>query len=273
MGFSFMWVVLFVFGCGAGAFLASLGSGARDKRNQQALRERDTRIAELSQCMSMADVSAMENSFRNELQAARHQFDQQLARLSAELDSERQASVEREREQEAPVVAIEDNGYVVRSQISGILKNVFMHLVRNSMDHGLEQADARTAQGKPAAGTIKLALDSANGQFNIRLSDDGRGLALARIRKIALEKGMLEQGAQSSDDDVAKCIFMAGFSTAEQVTEVSGRGVGMDAVKDFVAREGGSIRFEFVDNAVGADFRQFQTIVSLPEKSMTHVDA
>ena len=96
-------------------------------RYLQALRERDTRIAELSQCMSMADVSAMENSFRNELQAARHQFDQQLARLSAELDSERQASVEREREQEAPVVAIEDNGYVVRSQISGILKNVFMH--------------------------------------------------------------------------------------------------------------------------------------------------
>jgi signal transduction histidine kinase len=174
---------------------------------------------------------------------------------------------------EAPVVAIEDNGYVVRAQISGILKNVFMHLVRNSMDHGLEQADARTAQGKPAAGTIKLGLECANGQFNIRLSDDGRGLALARIRKIALEKDMLEQGAQSSDDDVAKCIFMAGFSTADQVTEVSGRGVGMDAVKDFVAREGGSIRFEFVDNAVGADFRQFQTIVSLPEKFTTHVDA
>ena len=101
MGFSFMWVVLFVLGCGAGAFLVSLGSGARDKRNQQALHERDTRIAELSQCMSMADVSAMESSLRNELQAARQQFDQQLTRLNAELDLERQASVEREREQEA----------------------------------------------------------------------------------------------------------------------------------------------------------------------------
>ncbi len=174
---------------------------------------------------------------------------------------------------EAPTVAIEDNGFVVRAQISGILKNVFMHLVRNSMDHGLEQPDARIAQGKPAAGTIKLALQSANGQFDIRLSDDGRGLALGRIRKIAQEKGMLPEGEQSSDEAVAKCIFMAGFSTAEQVTEVSGRGVGMDAVKDFVAREGGSIRFEFVDSAVGADFRQFQTIVTLPEKFATHVDA
>ncbi len=63
-----------------------------------------------------------------------------------------------------------------------------------------------------------------------------------------------------------------GFSTAAAVTGVSGRGVGMDAVKDFVAREGGSIRFEFVDNAVGADFRQFQTIVSLPEKFAVHAE-
>ena len=173
---------------------------------------------------------------------------------------------------EAPKVAIEENGFRVRSQISGMLKNVFMHLIRNSMDHGLETAEARTAQGKPATGNIKLELGAEAGQFNIRLSDDGRGLALARIRKTALEKGLLPNGESSSDEDVAKVIFMAGFSTADQVTEVSGRGVGMDAVKDFIGREGGNIRFEFTDTAVGADFRQFKTIVSLPDKFAVQAD-
>ena len=173
---------------------------------------------------------------------------------------------------EPPVITIEEHGYVVRGQVSGILKNVFMHLIRNSMDHGLETAEVRTAKGKPAAGNIKLELGAEAGQFNIRLGDDGKGLALGRIRRIALEKNMLPNGEQSSDEEVAKVIFEPGFSTADAVTEVSGRGVGMDAVQDFVAREGGSIRFEFVDNAVGADFRQFQTIVSLPEKFAVHAE-
>lgn len=174
---------------------------------------------------------------------------------------------------EAPIIAIEEHGYVVRGQVSGILKNVFMHLLRNSMDHGLETAEVRTAKGKSAAGNIKLELGTEGGQFTIRLGDDGKGLALGRIRRIALEKNMLPKGEQSSDEEVAKVIFEAGFSTAEAVTEVSGRGVGMDAVKDFVAREGGSIHFEFVDNAEGADFRQFQTVVSLPEKFAVHIEA
>jgi two-component system chemotaxis sensor kinase CheA len=174
---------------------------------------------------------------------------------------------------EAPSITIEEHGYVVRGQVSGILKNVFMHLIRNSMDHGLETAEVRTAKGKSAAGNIKLELGAEGGQFTLRLGDDGKGLALGRIRRIALEKNMLPNGEQSSDEEVAQVIFEAGFSTAEAVTEVSGRGVGMDAVKDFVAREGGSIRFEFVDQAEGADFRQFQTVVSLPDKFAVHIEA
>jgi two-component system chemotaxis sensor kinase CheA len=171
---------------------------------------------------------------------------------------------------EPPVITIDEHGYVVRGQLSGILKNVFMHLIRNSMDHGLETAEVRTAKGKSAAGNIKLELGAEGGQFSIRLVDDGKGLALGRIRRIALEKNLLPNGEQSTDEEVAMVVFEAGFSTADVVTEVSGRGVGMDAVKDFVAREGGSIHFEFVDNAVGADFRQFQTVVSLPDKFAVH---
>lgn len=164
-----------------------------------------------------------------------------------------------------PVVIVEDNGYFVHTQVSGMLKNVFMHLVRNSVDHGLERPDERLAQGKLAAGTLQLQMGVANGMLEIMLSDDGRGLALRRIRQIAEDKGLIAAGEPLSDEEIARLIFRAGFSTAEKVTEVSGRGVGMDAVQDFVKRENGRIDIVFTDQAVGAEFRQFETIVYLPE--------
>lgn len=172
----------------------------------------------------------------------------------------------------APVVRIEDNGYVVRNQASGVLKNVFMHLIRNAMDHGLEAPSARIAQGKPAAGTIRLKMGVADGMLNIRLGDDGRGLALARIRQMAIDKGLIGADAQLGDEEIARQIFRPGFSTAEKVTEVSGRGVGMDAVNDFVKREHGRLEIRFVDDAVGADFRPFEIVVLLPDSFAEHID-
>ncbi|MEI8156662.1 MAG: HAMP domain-containing protein [Burkholderiales bacterium] len=173
----------------------------------------------------------------------------------------------------APNIVVEDNGYVVRNQASGLLKNVFMHLMRNSMDHGLEAPDARAALHKPAAGTIRLRMNAGDGMMQIALSDDGRGLALARILRMAEEKGLLAAGAQVSDEEIAHQIFRAGFSTADKVTEVSGRGVGMDAVLDFVKRENGKIEIRFTDSAKGADFRQFETIVYLPDSFTEHVES
>ncbi|MFA7242864.1 MAG: Hpt domain-containing protein [Sulfuricellaceae bacterium] len=172
-----------------------------------------------------------------------------------------------------PIVEIEDNGYLARNQISGMLKNVFMHLIRNSMDHGLETPEERLSRAKPAAGTIRLHMDVANGMQQIKLSDDGRGLALARIRKIAVERGLIAVGDPLSDEEIARQIFRAGFSTAEKVTEVSGRGVGMDAVLNFLKQEKGKVEFRFLDQAVGADFRQFETVVCLPENFFVQVDA
>lgn len=174
-------------------------------------------------------------------------------------------SLARELGKVPPIIDIQDNGYVVHNQASGVLKNVFMHLLRNSMDHGLESAEERLAQNKPLAGTIRLEMGVRDGVLQIRLGDDGRGLALARIRKSAMEKGLIAPGEQPGDEEIANLIFHPGFSTAERVTEVSGRGIGMDAVQSFVKRENGTIRLRFNDNSVGADFRQFETIVCLPE--------
>ncbi|RKF40859.1 Tar ligand binding domain-containing protein [Paraburkholderia fungorum] len=175
-------------------------------------------------------------------------------------------SLARELGKEPPIVRIDDGGYRVDRQVSSTLKNVFMHLMRNSVDHGIETAAARIAQGKAAAGTIVIEAGVDRGALQITLSDDGLGLALGRIRSIGRARGWLDAGAQLSDELVADFIFHPGFSTAEKVTEVSGRGVGMDAVRDFLKRENGSIALRFTDDRCGADYRLFQIVVCLPER-------
>ncbi|WP_126283465.1 ATP-binding protein [Burkholderia stagnalis] len=167
----------------------------------------------------------------------------------------------------APAVRIDSHGYRVRSEIGGTLKNVFMHLLRNAIDHGIESPDERRAAGKAAVGTIDLAVGVDGGMLQFVLSDDGRGLALDRIRGIARERGWLDAdtGHALADEAVAELIFRPGFSTAHAVTEVSGRGVGMDAVRSFLKREGGDIRLSFTDDRRGAAYRSFRTIVSLPD--------
>jgi HAMP domain-containing protein/HPt (histidine-containing phosphotransfer) domain-containing protein len=167
---------------------------------------------------------------------------------------------------EPPSLPVIDHGIQIRNQITDLLRNVFMHLYRNAMDHGLEAAALRFAQGKPAAGRIQLELALNKDRLEFRLKDDGKGLALGHIRQKAVSRGLLGEGEAIADEAVAKLIFAAGFSTASAVTEVSGRGVGMDAVQNFIKREGGEIRLELTDENVGADFRQFETIISLPAK-------
>ena len=183
--------------------------------------------------------------------------------LSGVLDS--LPSLAKELGKDAPVMRIRDNGTRLRSHVSGALKNVFMHLMRNSMDHGIETPEVRTAQGKTSGGTIDINVDLEEDAVRITLKDDGRGLALGRIRAIAVERGWIGDDVKNSDEEIANLIFRPGFSTAQHVTEVSGRGVGMDAVRDFLKRENGSIRLHFTDDREGAEFRQFETVVCLPD--------
>jgi len=172
----------------------------------------------------------------------------------------------RELGKEPPALKVNDSGMFIRNQISDLLRNVFMHLYRNSMDHGIESAADRVAKGKNPVGAIQLDMAIEKQQLVLRLKDDGKGLALGYIRNKAREKGLISEGATVSDEEVAKLIFAAGFSTATAVTEVSGRGVGMDAVQDFIKREGGEIRLVLTDNAEGADYRSFETVIYLPAK-------
>ena len=106
-----------------------------------------------------------------------------------------------------------------------------MHLVRNAMDHGIESAEVRVARGKPAQGTLKLNAFHDSGSIVITVQDDGGGLNRERVLAKALERGLTEPGQHLSDGDIFALIFEPGFSTAEKVTNLSGRGVGMDVVK------------------------------------------
>ena len=165
---------------------------------------------------------------------------------------------------EPPVVRIEDHGLMIRSQVHGVLKNVFTHLLRNAMDHGLEPAAERLAHGKPVAGRIDLRLALAGGKLRISLRDDGRGMAIGQLRRRAVLLKLLTPAQARSALAVAQTLFLpGGTSTADQVTEVSGRGVGMEAVKELLKKEGGDIEIRFLNDRDAAH-RPFELVVTLP---------
>lgn len=123
------------------------------------------------------------------------------------------------------------------------IKDPLTHLVRNAIDHGIEAPQVRRQAGKNPSGVLKLRAFHEGGQVNIEVSDDGAGLNADRIRQKASERGLVsaQQAARLPDRDLFNMIFLAGFSTAEKVTNVSGRGVGMDVVKTNVEKIGGTV--------------------------------
>jgi two-component system chemotaxis sensor kinase CheA len=123
------------------------------------------------------------------------------------------------------------------------IKDPLTHLVRNSVDHGIELPEARVKAGKVRNGRLMLRAFHEGGQVNIEIGDDGAGLNKERIRKKAVERGLItaEQAPRMQEREIFNLIFLPGFSTAEKVTNVSGRGVGMDVVKTNVEKIGGTV--------------------------------
>ena len=162
-----------------------------------------------------------------------NRFPRMVRDLAKELNKELNLTVEGE-ETELDRTVIDEIG------------DPIMHLLRNSLDHGLEHPDEREAKGKPRIGEVGLIARHEGNNVVIMVTDDGKGIDADVIRRKAVEKGMISQEeADSLDDaDAVRLIFLPGFSTAEQITDVSGRGVGMDVVRSKIETLGGHVDVE-----------------------------
>jgi two-component system chemotaxis sensor kinase CheA len=135
----------------------------------------------------------------------------------------------------------EGEGTEVDKTVIERLADPLTHMIRNAIDHGLESPDKRAAAGKPAEGVVRLSAAHRSGRIVIEVSDDGGGINRERVKGIAIEKGLISAEATLSDEEIDNLIFMPGFSTAAEVSDISGRGVGMDVVRRSIQALGGRI--------------------------------
>jgi chemosensory pili system protein ChpA (sensor histidine kinase/response regulator) len=221
--------------------------------------DRFTRFQELTRMMaeSVNDVATVQRGLQRTLQSAEDDLAQQ-ARLTRDLQDDllRTRMVEfdglSERLYRVVRQAAKETGKQVRLDIAGgnieidrgvldRMTGAFEHLLRNSVVHGIEAPERRTAAGKEAVGTVTISVTQEANEVAIDFRDDGAGLDLQRIQAKALATGLLQADVPASEAELAALIFQAGFSTAEQVTGLAGRGVGMDVVRSDVAAMGGRI--------------------------------
>lgn len=140
-------------------------------------------------------------------------------------------------------LVMEGNETELDRTIIEAIKDPLTHIIRNAIDHGIEKPDTRRTSGKPDEGMLILRAFHEGGQVNIEILDDGRGVNVAKVKEKAVQRALItqDQAARMSDREAFNLIFLPGFSTADKVTNVSGRGVGMDVVKTNIEKIGGSV--------------------------------
>ena len=221
--------------------------------------DRFTRVQELTRIMaeSVADVATVQRNLQRTMESTEDDLiaqARQARELQRDLLRTRMVEFEGIAERLYGVVrqASKDVGKQVKLDIIGgsmdldrsVLERMapaFEHMLRNAVAHGIEEPHVRAAAGKPAVGSITIELSQEGNDVSVEFSDDGGGLDLQRIRDKAVSKGLLQPSAELGAGEVANLIFAPGFSTAERVTELSGRGVGLDVVRNEVNALGGRI--------------------------------
>ena len=153
----------------------------------------------------------------------------------------------------------------VDKSLMDLLDAPLTHMVRNAADHGVESPEDRLAKGKPAEGTIVISVEERENNIHLTVKDDGAGLNLEAIKNKAVSLELLSPGQELTNDDIVNLIFSSGVSTAEAVTDVSGRGVGMDVVRRMIEEAGGSISVK-TETGSGSSF-----ILTLPMSVTTQI--
>jgi chemosensory pili system protein ChpA (sensor histidine kinase/response regulator) len=224
--------------------------------------DRFTRLQELTRMMaeSVNDVGSFHDGLARTVEAAADDLAAQ-SRLTRELQrdlmrvrmvpfaslSERLFRVARQTAKETDKrvnLDIRGGGVEIDRSVLERMAAPFEHLLRNAIVHGIEPRDARLAAGKPETGELLVQVSQQGNEVEIRFADDGAGLDLARIRAKAASLGLLADGEEVSDQDAAELVFEPGFSTADTLTELAGRGVGMDVVRSEARALGGRVDVE-----------------------------
>ncbi len=179
-------------------------------------------------------------------------------------------SLANELKKPAPQFEIVGGEQGFNSQFAEALKSSFMHVVRNSLDHGIEAPAERASAGKPERGTVRIQCRSRGERLELRVGDDGRGLALHKLYEKGRAAGLFGAEERPTPQAVAELIFRSGLSTATQVTQVSGRGVGMDAVRTFLSEQGASVRIELAaTTGPELGFTPFEFVIDVPRSAYT----
>jgi len=179
------------------------------------------------------------------------------------------SSLAKELNKPTPTVDLVNGDFAFNNTFAQALKSSLMHVVRNSLDHGIESPEVRAAAGKPEAGNLRFAVAREGDQVALHISDDGRGLALHKLYEKGLAAGVFDAGQKPAPEQVAELIFESGLSTAAEITQVSGRGVGMDAVRTFLQEQGATINIQLHNPATEFGFTPFTFVIQLPSTAFS----
>jgi signal transduction histidine kinase len=175
-------------------------------------------------------------------------------------------SLARDLKKEMPRIELSNNDVFIRNAGDELLHEVLVHLLRNSIDHGIETPSERIAAGKEPHGLVQIAVSTNDQDLIIELRDDGRGLNLELIRQKAIQHRLIKEEDQLSVEQTAALIFHSGLSTKQEVSQVSGRGVGMDAVRSYLQKNGGDIHLLLVPQVEKSPLISFSFQLIIPSR-------
>ncbi|MES2822302.1 MAG: two-component regulator propeller domain-containing protein [Pseudomonadota bacterium] len=176
------------------------------------------------------------------------------------------SSIATQLDKNTPIVTIAASKIFIRYSAQELIRNVFSHILRNCVDHGLENTEERIRAGKSESGSIVIDAQPKRDALSISVKDDGRGLHIQSLFKKGIQLGKWNEQDTPAIADIATLIFASGITTKETISDISGRGVGLDAVKQFLQEQGGSVSLQLQAEQIDSHgFMPFELIVTLPE--------
>ncbi|NRA63205.1 MAG: Hpt domain-containing protein [Pseudobacteriovorax sp.] len=234
-------------------------------------------LAERIHQVNTAVVDAIPSQYRLAMRDINHEIESIIFTPAEQVINELFSDTKRlarDLDKEEPELSFEGGGYLLSEEGQNIIRSAMVHVIRNSMDHGIEKADVRRRLGKNSKGKIRICLSTEANTRNLVIvySDDGAGLNVERLLALAGQNNRVPNDGDDIDlEEIAESIFFSGISTAERVSEISGRGVGMAAVRQYFQTHGGAAFVRLGTSAVEPiltkqGFVPFELILTLPEK-------